>query len=112
MYFALQQDKQIPVVPPHVVNELARGGNLSRISIGASPTFSLASFSRGCYIAAMSDGQSGETREDGALLRGVAARDREAFRELYARYHVMLFSLALRSELYARYHVMLFSLAL
>ena len=43
----------------------------------------------------MSDGQSGETREDGALLRAVAARDR-AFQELYARYHVMLFSLALK----------------
>ena len=81
MYFVAQQSRLFTWMP---------GAN------GEPAIFSLATFSRDCYIAAMSDGQSGETREDGALLRGVAARDREAFRELYARYHVMLFSLALK----------------
>src|ERR1035437_8111474 len=33
--------------------------NRSHTSAGAAETFSLASFSRDCYIAAMSDGQSG-----------------------------------------------------
>ncbi len=60
------------------------------------PIFSLASFSRDCYIAAMSDGQSGETRDDGALLRAVATRDKEAFQQLYARHSPMLLGLAIK----------------
>ena len=95
MYFARQQDKEHASVPRRA-DESALVANSSRIFVGARQTFSLATFSRHCYSAAMSDGQSGETREDGALLRAVAARDPEAFRELYARYHVMLFSLALK----------------
>ena len=64
--------------------------------------FSLASFSRGCYIAAMPDGQSGgsvsvtEIRDDGALLRAVATRDKEAFQQLYTRHSPVLFGLAVK----------------
>ncbi len=66
------------------------------------PIFSLASISRDCYIAAMSDGQSGvnaaatEIRDDGALLRAVAARDKGAFQELYTRHSPLLFGLAVK----------------
>lgn len=70
--------------------------NKSCVSAGDSPIFSLASFSRDCYIAAMSDGQSGETRDDGALLRAVATRDKEAFQQLYTRHSLMLFGLAVK----------------
>lgn len=79
-----------------------RPHNRSRVSAGASETFSLASFSRDCYIAAMSDGQSGgnvsstEIRDDGALLRAVATRDKDAFQQLYARHSPLLFSLAVK----------------
>ena len=65
-------------------------------------TFSLVSFWGGCYSAAMPDGQSrvnasgGETTDDRELLRAVAARDREAFQELYERHSGMLFALALK----------------
>ena len=47
----------------------------------------------------MSDGQSGgnvsstEIRDDGALLRAVATRDKDAFQQLYARHSPLLFSL-------------------
>ena len=50
----------------------------------------------------MSDGQSGanvssvESRDDGALLRAVAARDKEAFQQLYARHGPLLFALAVK----------------
>lgn len=67
-----------------------------RIPTNASRIFSLASFSGDCYIAAMSDGQSGETRDDGALLRAVATRDKEAFQQLYTRHSPMLFGLAVK----------------
>jgi len=65
-------------------------------------SFSLASFSRDCYIAAMSDGQSGrnvsstQIRDDGALLRAVAAGDKDAFRQLYAQHSPLLFALAVK----------------
>ena len=65
-------------------------------------SFSLASFSRDCYIAAMSDGQSGgnvsstQIRDDGALLRAVAARDKDAFQQLYTQHSSLLFALALK----------------
>ena len=66
-------------------------------SPGRPKTFSLASFSRDCYIAAMSDGQSGgnisstEIRDDGALLRAVATCDKDAFQQLYTRHGPLLF---------------------
>jgi RNA polymerase sigma-70 factor (ECF subfamily) len=50
----------------------------------------------------MSDGQSGgnisstEIRDDGALLRVVATRDKDAFQQLYARHSPLLFSLAVK----------------
>ena len=50
----------------------------------------------------MSDGQSGgnisstEIRDDGALLRAVATRDKDAFQQLYARHSPLLFSLAVK----------------
>jgi RNA polymerase sigma-70 factor (ECF subfamily) len=50
----------------------------------------------------MSDGQSGgnisstEMRDDTALLRAVAARDKDAFRQLYTRHSPLLFSLAVK----------------
>jgi RNA polymerase sigma-70 factor (ECF subfamily) len=50
----------------------------------------------------MSDGQSGgnapatEILDDGALLRAVAACDKEAFRQLYTRHSPMLFGLAVK----------------
>ena len=50
----------------------------------------------------MSDGQSGgnapvtEIRDDGALLRAVATRDKEAFQQLYERHSPMLFGLAVK----------------
>jgi RNA polymerase sigma-70 factor (ECF subfamily) len=50
----------------------------------------------------MSDGQSGgnvsstEIRDDGALLRAVTTRDKDAFRQLYARHSPLLFSLAVK----------------
>ena len=37
-----------------------------------------------------------DLRDDGALLRAVAARDKEAFQQLYARHGAMLFALAVR----------------
>src|SRR6266853_1789973 len=80
-----------------------------RISFGRAASqadrhrsFSLASFSRDCYIAAMSDGQSGgnvsaaQIRDDGALLRAVAAGDKDAFRQLYTQHSSLLFALALK----------------
>jgi len=68
----------------------------------ARGTFSLVRFWRGCYSAAMPDGQSrvntssAETTDDRELLRAVAARDREAFQQLYARHSGLLFSLAFK----------------
>jgi RNA polymerase sigma-70 factor, ECF subfamily len=50
----------------------------------------------------MSDGHSGEDapsteiRDDGALLRAVATRDKEAFQQLYTRHSPMLFGLAVK----------------
>jgi len=68
----------------------------------AIKAFSLASVWSDCYSAAMPDGQSrvnissADTMDDRALLRAVAARDKEAFQQLYARHSTMLFSLALK----------------
>src|SRR5580704_6041784 len=83
-----------------------RSGEISRCYNRRSPrrmgAFSLASVWSDCYSAAMPDGQSrvntssAETMDDRALLRAVAARDKEAFRQLYARHSTMLFSLALK----------------
>jgi RNA polymerase sigma-70 factor, ECF subfamily len=64
--------------------------------------FSLASVWSDCYSAAMPDGRSrvntssSETMDDRALLRAIAARDKEAFRQLYTRHSTMLFSLAIK----------------
>ncbi len=50
----------------------------------------------------MSDGQTGgnvsstEIQEDGAWLRAVAARDKDAFQQLYARHSPLLFALAVK----------------
>ena len=50
----------------------------------------------------MPDGQSDvntfptEARDDGALLRAVATRDKEALQQLYARHSAVLFALALK----------------
>ncbi len=65
-------------------------------------TFSLASLWRDCYSAPMADGQdrvntsSTAGADDRALLRAVAARDKEALRQLYARHSAVLFALALK----------------
>lgn len=65
-------------------------------------TFSLASFWRDCYSPLMPDGQdrvntsSTEGADDRALLRAVAAGDKEALRQLYARHGGVLFALALK----------------
>src|SRR5258708_4297392 len=73
-----------------------------RVILRARLIFSLASFSGGCYIAAMPDGQSGgnapstEARDDGVLLRAVAYRDKGAFQQLYTRHSPMLFGLAVK----------------
>ena len=68
----------------------------------AAGTFSLASVWSDCYSAAMPDGQSGvntsptEALDDRALLRAVAARDKDALQQLYARHSAALFALALK----------------
>jgi RNA polymerase sigma-70 factor (ECF subfamily) len=65
-------------------------------------TFSLASVWRGCYSPPMPDGQervstlSTDAADDRALLRSVAAGDKEALRQLYARHSAVLFALALK----------------
>jgi RNA polymerase sigma-70 factor (ECF subfamily) len=65
-------------------------------------TFSLASLWRDCYSPLMADGQdrvntsSTGGADDRALLRAVAARDKEALRQLYARHSAVLFALALK----------------
>jgi len=65
-------------------------------------TFSLASLWRDCYSPPMPDGQdrvntsSTEGADDRALLRAVAARDKEALRQLYTRHSAVLFALALK----------------
>jgi RNA polymerase sigma-70 factor, ECF subfamily len=65
-------------------------------------TFSLASFWRDCYSPLMPDGQdrvntsSTEGADDRALLRAVAARDKEALRQLYARHSAVLFALSMK----------------
>ena len=65
-------------------------------------TFSLASLWRCCYIPPMADGQervstvSTDAADDRALLRGVAAGDNDALRQLYARHSTVLFALALK----------------
>lgn len=64
--------------------------------------FSLASPWRDCYSPPMADGQdrvntsSTEGADDRALLRAVAARDKEALRQLYTRHSAVLFALALK----------------
>ena len=62
---------------------------------------SLASFSRDWYSPSMADGQSrvstsSEAMDDRALLRAVAARDKDALRQLYTRHSGVLFSLAFK----------------
>ena len=42
------------------------------------------------------DAPSTEIRDDGALLRAVATRDKEAFQQLYTRHSPMLFGLAVK----------------
>lgn len=85
-----------------VVLPQARRRTGSRISADAFQIFSLASFSRDCYIAAMSDGQTGgndpstEIRDDAALLRAVATRDKAAFQQIYTRHSPMLLGLAVK----------------
>jgi len=65
-------------------------------------TFSLGSVWRGCYSPPMADGQervssvSTDAADDRALLRGVAAGDKEALGQLYARHSAVLFALALK----------------
>ncbi len=65
-------------------------------------TFSLASLWRDCYSPPMADGQdrvntsSTGGADDRALLRAVAAGDKEALRQLYTRHSAVLFALALR----------------
>jgi RNA polymerase sigma-70 factor (ECF subfamily) len=65
-------------------------------------TFSLASLWRDCYSPLMPDGQdrvntsSTEGADDRALLRAVAARDKEALQQLYTRHSAVLFALALK----------------
>ncbi len=65
-------------------------------------TFSLASLWRDCYSPPMPDGQdrvntsSTGGADDRALLRAVAAGDKEALRQLYTRHSAVLFALALR----------------
>jgi RNA polymerase sigma-70 factor, ECF subfamily len=65
-------------------------------------TFSLASLWRDCYSPPMADGQdrvntsSTDGADDRALLRAVAAGDKEALRQLYARHNAVLFALALK----------------
>jgi RNA polymerase sigma-70 factor (ECF subfamily) len=65
-------------------------------------TFSLASLWRCCYSPPMADGQerlstvSTDAADDRALLRGVAAGDNDALRQLYARHNTVLFALALK----------------
>jgi RNA polymerase sigma-70 factor, ECF subfamily len=65
-------------------------------------TFSLASVWRDCYSAAMPDRQDGVNTsstggaDDRALLRAVAAGDKEALRQLYTRHSAVLFALALK----------------
>jgi RNA polymerase sigma-70 factor (ECF subfamily) len=81
---------------------LGQTTSFDRVIPRARLIFSLATFSRDCYIAAMSDGQSGgsapstEIREDGALLRAVASRDKGAFQQLYTRHSPMLLGLAVK----------------
>jgi RNA polymerase sigma-70 factor (ECF subfamily) len=99
MQFAQRQYKERLCVSTHGDDSfLERGTPFDTVTsrVRWSQTFSLASFSSDCYIAAMSDGQSGETRDDGALLRAVATRDKEAFQQLYARHSPMLFGLAVK----------------
>jgi RNA polymerase sigma-70 factor, ECF subfamily len=111
MQFVQQQNQERPFTPTHG-DDLFFGRAISlgrsrrypgsRITIDAFRIFSLASFSSDCYIAAMSDGQTGgndpstEIRDDGALLRAVAARDKEAFQQIYTRHSPMLFGLAVK----------------
>ena len=75
---------------------------LTRVTIIVPGTFSLASLWRHCYSPRMADGRdrvstlSTEGADDRALLRAVAARDKDALRQLYARHSAVLFALALR----------------
>ena len=107
MYFARAQYTEPPPAPTHRDDLLLERAtscdrDSSRASAVALGIFSLASFSRDCYIAAMSDGQSSgnvsstEIRDDGALLRAVATCDKDAFQQLYARHGPLLFSLAVK----------------
>ncbi len=65
-------------------------------------TFSLASIWRDCYSAPMPDDPDGVNTsstggaDDRALLRAVAAGDKEALRQLYTRHSAVLFALALK----------------
>jgi RNA polymerase sigma-70 factor, ECF subfamily len=105
MYFELHEN-HVSVFPCEV-DRLVRRPAVGWLSprkrdIRAAGAFSLASHWRGWYSPAMPDGQSrlktsttGEM-DDLALLRAVAARDKEAFQQLYARHNGMLFGLALK----------------
>ncbi|HTS17480.1 MAG TPA: sigma-70 family RNA polymerase sigma factor [Verrucomicrobiae bacterium] len=70
--------------------------------VGGRDIFSLASVWRHCYSPRMADGQervstlSTEGADDRALLRAVAARDKDALQQLYTRHSAVLFALALK----------------